>query len=111
MLGGGTCSASSITLWAAAVEASPLPCIPFEGGGEGSERLTIQCALLGRHPVRDSRKGSGRFFRTTRSHVASGRDHDVDAKAFQLGPIDRRKDLHGGLGRARRSVERERKAG
>jgi transcriptional regulator of acetoin/glycerol metabolism len=30
-------------------------------------------------------EGRGSFLRTARSHVACGRDHDLDAKAFQLG--------------------------
>src|SRR5580704_2079794 len=78
--------------------------------GESLECLPVQIALLRRHPVRDPCEGRRRFCRTSGSHIACRRHHDLDAKTFQLGPVDGRENLHRRLRRAGRPIERKRKA-
>jgi hypothetical protein len=57
------------------------------------------------------RECRGRLRRTAGSHIAGRRHHYVDSKAFQLGPVDGRENLHRCLRCARRPVEWKRKAG
>src|ERR1700722_8938197 len=77
---------------------------------EALECLSVQIALLRRHPARDPCERRGRFRRTPGSHIACRRHHDVDAKTFQLGPVDGRENFHRRLRCAGRPVERKRKA-
>jgi hypothetical protein len=87
------------------IEAAVLHAV--ESCREGLECLSVQAARLGSHPVRNPCERRGRFRRTTGSHVAGRRHHDLDSKTFQLGPVDGRENLHRRLRCAGRPVERK----